>query len=82
MEPIRTITPDGRELRIRRNGDQWFVRCGKSQAESVSLDAAMIDALRGVYGSDGHRRHIDGVDYGAWVRRHARAIEDFVNLEG
>jgi hypothetical protein len=82
LDPIRFFTPDGRLLRVRRDRNLWFVRCGIGEAESVSLDVAMIEALRGASRVDVEAHVVSEIDWGAWVRERAQAIEDLVNLEG
>jgi hypothetical protein len=81
MDSIRFFTPDGRQLRVRRDGHLWFVRCGVSEAESVNLDVAMIDALRGASSLDVEAHAASNIEMGAWVRERARAIEDLLNLD-
>jgi hypothetical protein len=80
LDSIRLFTPDGRQVRVRRDGNLWFVRCGISEAESVSLDAAIIEALRGAASAEVHAHAASGIDFGAWVRERAQAIEDLRNL--
>jgi hypothetical protein len=80
LDSIRFFTPDGGLLRVRRDGDLWFVRCGIGEAESVSLDLAMIEALRGASKTDVHAHGADAIDAAAWVRERAQAIEDLLNL--
>jgi hypothetical protein len=81
LDSIRFFTPDGRQLRVRRDGHLWFVRCGVSEAESVILDVAMIEALRGASSLDVEAHAACNIEMGAWVRARARAIEDLLNLD-
>jgi hypothetical protein len=81
LDSIRLFTPNGRLLRVRRDGDLWFVRCGIGEGESVSLDVAMIEALRGASSADVHAHGVSEVEYAAWVRKRAQAIEDLLKLD-
>jgi hypothetical protein len=81
LDSIRLYTPDGRLLRVRRDRQLWFVRCGISEAESVNLDVAMIEALRGASSLDVQAHTASDIDMGAWVRQRARAIEDLSDLD-
>ena len=80
MRSIRVFSPDGRLLRVRRDGHVWFVRCGSSQAESVNLDVALIEALSGPP-VEVQAHAASDIDWGVWVRQRAQAIEDFINLD-
>jgi hypothetical protein len=42
----RSRLPDGREVVVRRRGEYWLVRCGRSLARSENLDVALARAMR------------------------------------
>lgn len=67
-----TLTPDGHELVVRREGACWSVRSGVQTATSRSLDVALIEVIRADDDVAGHRRI---TDYAAWIRRQAASIE-------
>ena len=72
MGEWHTYTPDGRELFVSDQRDEWTVRCGSAVARSRVLDVALIEAIRG--DADffvGTRRG----KYAEWVRAQAERIE-------
>ena len=60
------LLPDGRDVEVRREGEDWIVRCGQSQACSDNLDVALAQAIRAEIGLDGHTHT---VDYPTWMRQ-------------
>jgi hypothetical protein len=73
MDEWTSYAPDGRPVRIRREGDLWRVRCGMGQAESINLDVALLQALRADPDVIAHHRELD---YPHWIREQADAIDD------
>lgn len=72
MTEWRSYTPDGHELVVRhQDAGGWLVRCGSGEAESESLDVALLEAIRADRSTP--LRGLER-DYGAWVRTHADAI--------
>jgi hypothetical protein len=67
-----TATPNGHELRVRRDGGTWIVSCGEDDARNELLDVAMIEAIRG---DAAVHAHSPGVEYGPWIRAQADRIE-------
>jgi hypothetical protein len=66
-------TPDGRELHVRRDFTLWVARCGDGEEfRSELLDVALAEAIHNDHDVAGHTL---GVDYGAWTRAQADAIE-------
>jgi hypothetical protein len=65
-------TPDGREVVVRRKGDFWRVKCGNTEAESRNLDVALTRVLRA---DPDFLAHTRDVDYPAWIRQQADAID-------
>ncbi len=61
-----SLLPNGRDVEVRREGEDWIVRCGQSQARSDNLDVALAQAIRAEIGLDGHTHT---VDYPTWIRR-------------
>ena len=57
--------PDGRNVAIRRTGDDWIVDCGQSRVRSDKLDVALAQAIRADTDCAGHAHD---VHYAAWVR--------------
>lgn len=68
-------TPDGRKMVIRRLGEYWVVRCGRSLARSENLDVALTRTIRAETKARGE---VHEVDFGTWARdvadRLARAV--------
>jgi hypothetical protein len=68
-----SYAPDGREVLVRRMGEEWLVRCGQSQAHSKNLDVALTQAIRAdvdlVWG------HAHEVGYATWIRTAADTID-------
>jgi hypothetical protein len=64
--------PDGREVVVRRHGEYWLVRCGRSPAQSENLDVALTRAIRADNASSAHS---DEFDYPAWVRSLADRLD-------
>jgi hypothetical protein len=64
--------PDGREVVVRRRGEYWLVRCGRSLARSENLDVALARAMRADNEVTGHAR---GFDYPAWIRNVADSLD-------
>jgi len=60
-----SVLPDGRDVEVRREGQDWIVTCGYSQARSENLDVALAKAIRAEIGLDGDTR---AVDYPTWLR--------------
>jgi hypothetical protein len=65
-------TPDGRDVVVRRRGELWLVRCGRSQARNENLDVALTQAIRAELDVAGHTRR---VDYPTWIRAAADTID-------
>ena len=79
MDEIRTFSPDGRELRVLWSGSRWVVRCGRTEAQRQSLDAAIIEVMRASSDVVAHTQDLSGIYYdAAWVRLTADAIEERV----
>jgi hypothetical protein len=72
MHEWRSTTPDGRRLVVRRERDTWIARCGAGEARSRILDVALIEAMRA---NGDIVPHSADVEYGAWTRERADAIE-------
>jgi hypothetical protein len=72
MYEWRSTTPDGRKLVVRREHDTWIVRCGAALGRSRILDVALIEAMRA---NGDIVPHSSDVEYGAWTRDRADAIE-------
>lgn len=68
-----SYAPDGREVLVRRRGEEWLVRCGQSEAHSKNLDVALTQAIRTdvdlVWG------HAHEVGYATWIRTAADTID-------
>jgi len=69
-----SYAPDGREVLVRRRGELWLVRCGRSQAHSKNLDVALMQAIRADVDVDvvGHAHE---ASYATWVRTAADTID-------
>lgn len=68
-----TELPDGREVVIRRRGEEWLIRCGHSQARNDDLEVALAEAIRGDTDVVGHGQEIVDHQAGLDARRaHAR----------
>jgi len=65
--------PDGRDVAIRRSGEDWVVDCGQSRARSANLDVALAQAIRADTDIVGHT---DEVHYAVWVRGVAAKVAD------
>jgi hypothetical protein len=57
--------PDGRDVAIRRSGEDWVVDCGQARARSENLDVALAQAIRADTDVVGRA---DKVHYAVWVR--------------
>lgn len=57
--------PDGRDVAIRRSGEDWVVDCGQARARSENLDVALAQAIRADTDGVGHTAEIH---YAVWVR--------------
>jgi len=57
--------PDGRQVEVRRRGQDWIVSCGQSSARSDNLDVALARAIRAEIEVDGQPHH---GDYPNWIR--------------
>jgi hypothetical protein len=67
-----SYTPDGREVSVRRRGDLWLVRCGRSHAQSRNLDVALTQAIRAEADVVAHAHEFD---YPSWIRMAADRID-------
>jgi hypothetical protein len=67
-----SYAPDGREVRVRRRGELWLVRCGQTEAHSKNLDRALTQAIRADADVVGHAHE---VGYATWVRTAADTID-------
>jgi hypothetical protein len=68
----RSYAPDGREVLVRRRGEEWLVRCGQSEAHSTNLDVALTQAIRADVDVVGH---VLEVGYATWIRTAANTID-------
>jgi hypothetical protein len=67
-----SYAPDGREVLVRRLGEEWLVRCGQSEAHSKNLDVALTQAIRADVDVVWHAHE---VGYATWIRTAADTIE-------
>jgi hypothetical protein len=68
-----TYTPEGRQLAVRREDENWVAQCGDGEAaRSDVLDVALIVAIHRDQDVVGHAL---GIDYGRWTREKADSIE-------
>ena len=65
-----SYTPDGRAVLVRRRGELWLVRCGRSETQNKNLDVALAQALRAEADVAEHE-----VDYPTWIRNAADRID-------
>jgi hypothetical protein len=75
----RTLTPDGRELVVRHEGNLWIVRSGRDSARSRSLDVALIEVVRSQDDVEFHRQI---TNYATWIRQQVADIEGSSPPEG
>ena len=67
-----SYAPDGREVQVRRRGEEWLVRCGQSEAHSKNLDVALTQAIRADVDVVGH---VLEVGFAIWIRTAADTID-------
>jgi hypothetical protein len=76
VDEIHAFTPDGRALRVRRNGDLWIVRCGSTESRARKLAVAITESMHPDPDVVAHIRDRSEFDHAAWVRLAAEEIAD------
>jgi hypothetical protein len=71
-----SYAPDGREVRVRRRGEVWLVRCGQTEAHSKKLDRALTQAIRADVDVVAHAQE---VGHAKWIRMAADTIDPDTN---
>ena len=73
MSEWSTYLPDGRPIRIRRDGREWIVECEHAEAHDADLRTALADATRVQHASINAAQ--ERQQLAVWIEQHAAQME-------